>query len=104
MCFSAEASYAASALLLPAGALASQRAYRANRKYLAIAALPPFWFPAALRGPRLDRQRTVKRRLFSYLAKRDEHPPVLVPKRHAHTSEAFQQRQPPDGGELGMIP
>ena len=40
MCFSAEASYTAAALLLPAGALASQRAYQANRKYLAIAALP----------------------------------------------------------------
>src|SRR3990170_277825 len=40
MCFSAEASYTAAALLLPAGALASHRAYQANRKYLAIAALP----------------------------------------------------------------
>lgn len=40
MCFSAEASYTAAALLLPAGALASHRAYRTNRKYLAIAALP----------------------------------------------------------------
>lgn len=40
MCFSAEASYTAAAFLLPAGALASQRAYQANRKYLAIAVLP----------------------------------------------------------------
>lgn len=40
MCFSAEVSYAAAAVLLPAGALASQRAYRTNRNYLPIAALP----------------------------------------------------------------
>lgn len=40
MCFSAEASYAAAVVLLPAGVLASQRAYRTNRNYLPIAALP----------------------------------------------------------------
>jgi len=40
MCFSAEVSYAAAAVLLPAGALASHRAYRTNRDYLPIAVLP----------------------------------------------------------------
>src|SRR3990170_214045 len=40
MCFSAEASYAAAAVLLPAGGLAMQRAYATNRNYLPIAALP----------------------------------------------------------------
>lgn len=40
MCFSAEVSYAAAAVLLPAGAIASQRAYRTNPNFLPIAALP----------------------------------------------------------------
>ena len=40
MCFSAEASYAAAAVLLPAGAFASERAYRTKRSYLPIAILP----------------------------------------------------------------
>ena len=40
MCFSAEVSYAAAAVLLPAGALASQRAYRTNHNLLPIAVLP----------------------------------------------------------------
>ena len=43
MCFSAEASYAAAAVLLPAGVVASHRAYQTNRKYVAIAALPFFF-------------------------------------------------------------
>jgi hypothetical protein len=40
MCFSAEASFTAAALLVPAGALSTARAYRADRRYVPIAALP----------------------------------------------------------------
>jgi hypothetical protein len=40
MCFSAEVSYSASAILLPMSGLAIRRAYRTDRKYLPIAALP----------------------------------------------------------------
>jgi hypothetical protein len=40
MCFSAGVSYTAAALLLPTGAISVGRAYRKNRRYLVIAALP----------------------------------------------------------------
>ena len=40
MCFSAEASYTAAAVLLPAGGFAMQKAYATNRSYLPIATLP----------------------------------------------------------------
>ncbi len=40
MCFSAEASYSAAAILLPAGGIAIRRAYQTNRNYLPLAALP----------------------------------------------------------------
>ena len=40
MCFSASASFTASAVLLPAGALAVRRAYTIDRRYLALCALP----------------------------------------------------------------
>lgn len=40
MCFSATASFTASALLLPAGVLGAHRAYRIDRRYVAISALP----------------------------------------------------------------
>lgn len=40
MCFSATASFTAAALLLPAGVLGTQRAYRIDRRYVAICALP----------------------------------------------------------------
>lgn len=40
MCFSATASFTAAALLLPAGALGTHRAYRIDRRYAAICALP----------------------------------------------------------------
>ncbi|KAB2943564.1 MAG: hypothetical protein K8F92_08650 [Hyphomicrobium sp.] len=40
MCFSAEASFTAAAVLVPAGAVTIYRAYRTNRQYLPIAALP----------------------------------------------------------------
>lgn len=37
-------------------------------------------------------------------AKRNEPLPALVPKRSAHTAEALEQRQSPDGCELWLIP
>lgn len=40
MCFSATASFTAAALLLPAGALGARRAYRIDRRYVAICSLP----------------------------------------------------------------
>ena len=40
MCFSAEASFTAAAVLLPAGAVAMRRAYQRDRKYLPLATLP----------------------------------------------------------------
>ena len=40
MCFSATASFTASAVLLPAGTLALRRAYTTDRRYLALCALP----------------------------------------------------------------
>jgi len=40
MCFSAEASFTAAALLLPAGALSIWKAYRTDRRYVPICALP----------------------------------------------------------------
>jgi hypothetical protein len=43
VCFSAEVSYAAAAVLLPTGAFAVDRAYRRDHRYLAIAALPLFF-------------------------------------------------------------
>ena len=43
MCFSAEASFTAAAILLPAGAIGMQRAYRTDRQYLPLAALPLFF-------------------------------------------------------------
>jgi hypothetical protein len=43
MCFSAEASFTAAAVLLPAGGFAIKRAYQTNHNYLPIAALPLFF-------------------------------------------------------------
>jgi hypothetical protein len=43
MCFSAEASFTAAAILIPTGAVAIQRAFRKDCRYLAIAALPLFF-------------------------------------------------------------
>lgn len=43
MCFSAEASFAAAAVLLPAGAVGLRRAYQSDRRYLAFAALPVYF-------------------------------------------------------------
>lgn len=43
MCFSAEASFTAAAILLPAGAIAMHKAYRSDRRYLPFTALPLFF-------------------------------------------------------------
>ncbi len=43
MCFSAEASFAAAAALMPAGAIGLRRAYQSDRRYLAFAALPLYF-------------------------------------------------------------
>jgi hypothetical protein len=43
MCFSAQASFTAAAILLPAGAIGMQRDYRTDRRYLPLAALPIFF-------------------------------------------------------------
>jgi hypothetical protein len=43
MCFSAEAGFTAAAILLTAGAIGIQRAYRTDRGYLPLAALPIFF-------------------------------------------------------------
>ncbi len=43
MCFSAEASFAAAALLVPAGVVGVRRAYQSERRYLAFAALPVYF-------------------------------------------------------------
>lgn len=40
MCFSEEASFAAAAILIPAGGLSLWRAWRSDRRYLALGALP----------------------------------------------------------------
>jgi hypothetical protein len=40
MCFSAEASYTAAAILVPVGAVAMRRAYQLDRNYLPLATLP----------------------------------------------------------------
>ena len=39
-----------------------------------------------------------------HLAKGDEAPPPLVPKYHAHTLEALEQRKPAYSSKLRMIP
>ena len=43
MCFSAEVSYAAGAILIPAGVVAVNRAFNKDHGYLAVAALPLFF-------------------------------------------------------------
>ena len=51
MCFSAEASFAAAAVLVPAGALCMARAYKTDRRYIPIATLPLlFGLQQALEG------------------------------------------------------
>lgn len=43
MCFSAEASFAAAAALVPAGVIGLRRAYQSDRRFLAFAALPLYF-------------------------------------------------------------
>lgn len=51
MCFSAEASFIAASVLMPAGALSMARAYSTDRRYIPIAALPLlFGLQQALEG------------------------------------------------------
>lgn len=61
MCLSAGVSYAAAGILVPAAAIAVGRAYVNDRRYLAIAALPPFLdsssFLRECYGPQLNKKR-----------------------------------------------
>ena len=85
MCFSAQVSYAAATVLLPAGAVASERAYRTKRNYLPIAALPFFlglqqlfeglvWTGSALSSDSMVQRYSLAYMFFSWLAW-----PVWVP-------------------------
>ena len=85
MCFSAEASFAAAAILLPAGAIGVQRAYRTDRRYLPFAALPLFfglqqlfeglvWTGNALSSDSMVQRYSMAYMFFSWLAW-----PVWVP-------------------------
>jgi len=85
MCFSAEASFAAAAILLPAGAIGVQRAYRTDRRYLPFAALPLFfglqqlfeglvWTGNALSSESMVQRFSLAYMFFSWLAW-----PVWVP-------------------------
>src|SRR3990170_3628540 len=85
MCFSAEASFAAAAILLPAGAIGMQRAYRTDRRYLPFAALPLFfglqqlfeglvWTGNALSSESMVQRFSLAYMFFSWLAW-----PVWVP-------------------------
>src|SRR3990172_6563431 len=85
MCFSAEASFAAAAILLPAGAIGVQRAYRTDRRYLPFAALPLFfglqqlfeglvWTGNALSSDAMIQRYSMAYMFFSWLAW-----PVWVP-------------------------
>ena len=85
MCFSAEASFTAAAVLVPAGAITVSRAYRTNRQYLPIAALPLFfglqqlfeglvWTGNALSSDSMVQRYSMAYMFFSWLAW-----PVWVP-------------------------
>lgn len=85
MCFSAEASYTAAAVLLPASGFAIQRAYQTNHNYLPIAALPLFfgfqqlfegliWTGNALSSDSMVQRYSLAYMFFSWLAW-----PVWVP-------------------------
>jgi len=85
MCFSAEASFTAAAILLPAGAIGMQRAYRTDQRYLPFAALPLLfglqqlfegmvWTGNALSDASLVQQFSLAYMFFSWLAW-----PVWVP-------------------------
>lgn len=85
MCFSAEVSFTAAAILLPAGAIGVQRAYRTDRRYLPFAALPIFfglqqlfeglvWTGNALLSDNMVQRFSLAYMFFSWLAW-----PVWVP-------------------------
>jgi hypothetical protein len=85
MCFSAEASFTAATVLLPAGVITVNQAYRTNRQYLPIAALPLFfglqqlfeglvWTGNALSSDSMVERYSMAYMFFSWLAW-----PVWVP-------------------------
>lgn len=85
MCFSAEASFTAAAVLAPAGAWSVHRAFRSDRRYLAVAALPflfgvqqfsegVVWVAGARGDAGLTAQASLLYMFFSWLAW-----PVWVP-------------------------
>lgn len=85
MCFSAEASFAAAAMLIPVGGFTVYGAYKKKPKYLAIAALPLFfglqqlfeglvWTGNALSSGRMIETYSLAYMFFSWLAW-----PVWVP-------------------------
>jgi hypothetical protein len=85
MCFSAEVSFTAAAILLPAGAIGVQKAYRTDRRYLPFAALPIFfglqqlfeglvWTGNALSSDTMVQRFSLAYMFFSWLAW-----PVWVP-------------------------
>lgn len=85
MCFSAEASFTAAAVLLPAGAFAMRKSYRENRNLLPLATLPMLfglqqlfeglvWTGGALSKPSMIERYSLAYMFFSWLAW-----PVWVP-------------------------
>ena len=85
MCFSAEASSTAAAVLLPAGVIGMQRAYRTDQRYLPLTALPIFfglqqafeglvWTGNALSSDTMVQRFSLAYMFFSWLAW-----PVWVP-------------------------
>jgi len=85
MCFSAEASYTAAAVLLSAGGIAVQRAYQTNRTFLPLAVLPALfgfqqlfeglvWTGNALSSDEMVARYSMAYMFFSWLAW-----PVWVP-------------------------
>jgi Family of unknown function (DUF6629) len=79
MCFSAEAGFTAAAILLTAGAIGIQRAYRTDRRYLPLAALPIFfgfqqlfeglvWTGNALSSDAMVQRYSLAYMFFSWLA------------------------------------
>lgn len=85
MCFSAEVSFTAAAILLPVGVIGVQRAYRTDRRYLPFAALPIFfglqqlfeglvWTGNALLSDNMVQRFSLAYMFFSWLAW-----PVWVP-------------------------
>lgn len=85
MCFSATASFTAAAVLLPSGVLAARRAYKTDRRYVALCALPfafgvqqlmegLVWTAGARQNPALVEAFSLAYMFFAWLAW-----PVWVP-------------------------